>query len=95
MTSLEIWEDIQSKGFFKTDGRHVDPDMRHPYQWLSKQLASRVSPPPKGIRYPVWAWYSWEGKRRPDLRTYRDEAPGIMLELDIPDNEVLLSDYHK
>lgn len=34
------------------------------YKWLFEQMVERIGVPPQGVKYPVWAWYQWEGKRK-------------------------------
>lgn len=68
------------------------------YDWLSAQMRRRLGPPPEGVRYPVWAWYQWEGARkRPDMRIHRKYGPAgtpiALLHVDAPDERVLLSDF--
>jgi hypothetical protein len=75
---------------------------KYPYDWMVEQMRKRIGEPPlPEIKYPVWAWYQYgSGKhRKPEL--CRDtmscgECPSgieVMMELDVPDNEVLLSDF--
>ena len=58
-----------------------------------------IGPPPSGVKYPVWAWYMQNGRHcKPDLRRERwGYGPGdeqySCIELEIPDNEVVLSDF--
>lgn len=67
-----------------------------PYQWLSEQMRKRVGPPPDGVAFPVWAWHtmSWKHKR-PDMRRTEfrfEKRPFVLMEIEISDNDVLLSD---
>lgn len=56
-------------------------------------------PKPSGVQSPVWAWkqYRGEAQRRPDLRytktEFLREEAGVRLELEVPDELVLLSDF--
>ena len=68
------------------------------YPWLADQMKKRIGMPPKGVNYPVWAWYQWEGKRkRLDMRTHRNYdkkgSPIVLLTIDVPDDKVALSDF--
>lgn len=69
------------------------------YNWLVEQMKKRIGPPPESVTYPVWAWYRWSRtKKRPDLRAIRwywgqKGDKFYRLEVDIPDSEVLLSDF--
>lgn len=67
------------------------------YDWLAKQLEVRVGPRPSGVSYPVWAWHTLNWRRhKPDLREsgwLAKGQDGVLLTLDVPDNQVLLSDF--
>jgi hypothetical protein len=39
-------------------------DWRFEYDWMVEQMRIRIGNPPPGVRYPVWAWHQWEGKRK-------------------------------
>lgn len=66
------------------------------YDWLAKQMQYRIGAAPTDVRYPIWAWYVFDGKnekpdlRKPEFRYYREDQACI--ELEIPDQHVLLSD---
>ena len=64
---------------------------------MAKQLEQRVGAPPEGVKYPLWAWHTTYGNyQSPDLRKSmfrKYEDPRVCIELDIPDDQVLLSDY--
>ncbi|SHI18798.1 protein of unknown function [Sporobacter termitidis DSM 10068] len=65
------------------------------YIWLTQQMKARIGSPPEGATYPFWAWHTIEWKhQKPDLRRTEFRAYGgnqVCLELEIPDNMVLLS----
>lgn len=75
------------------------PELFDAYRWLSKQMEKRIGPAPEGVEFPIWAWHTrgwWRSK--PDLRTERwNCGPGnedyVLLTLDVPDDQVLLSDF--
>ena len=57
----------------------------------------RIGKRPKGVSYPIWAWHTrdWQHKK-PDLRNIGLGNKGeksVCIEIEIPDNEVLLHDY--
>jgi len=66
------------------------------YDWLAEQMKKRISDPPQGVDYPIWAWYMLDGKpARVDLRkgvfsNYRGEQYALTIE--VPEGQVLLSD---
>ena len=95
----DIWEKLQNEGIYRCDSSQIDPDFKDAYDWLVKQMRKRTGPPPAGVEYPVWAWYIQNGKhRKPDLRSERwcYGSGGELyacIEIEIPDDYVLLSDF--
>ena len=68
------------------------------YNWMVRQLNTRVSPPPPGVTYPVWSWMKWHNQyRKPDLRynmfDYARDKSLVIIELDVEDDLVLPSDF--
>lgn len=67
------------------------------YEWLYNQMVKRIGKPPQGIKYPVWAWFQWEGKRsKPDMRRSGHAVRGekiVRLTIDVNEKEILLSDF--
>lgn len=69
------------------------------YDWMAEQMRKRVGEPPRPeIKYPIWVWYQYISKKRPvptmsskDIE--KEETEAVMLELEVPDKEVLLSDF--
>lgn len=72
-------------------------DLRFAYDWLSKQMANRIGNPPESVRYPVWAWYQWEGKRkRMDQRLSgyaKRGTPLVQITFEVEADSFLLSDF--
>jgi len=72
-------------------------DFKFAYDWMTEKMKKRKLMPPKGISYPVWAWYQWEGERkRRDMREGGHAKRGekiVQLTIEIPDKDVLLSDF--
>lgn len=100
MQPIEIWNMIQEAGVYHCDPSKCSmPEFTDQYDWLIRQMEKRIGPPPEGVSYPVWAWYSQNnGHRKPDLRSERwGYGPGgelySCIEFEIPDNQVLLSDF--
>ena len=73
-----------------------EDNFRFAYDWLVEQMKRRVSKPPQGTTYPIWAWYRLDGKpakvdfRNREFNNYRGEH--YALTIDIPDEQILLSD---
>ena len=109
-----VWELIQDTGIYRCDpyksdmlkpmqdeqiGKALEPQFENAYEWLAEQMEKRVGPKPAGVRFPVWAWYQYSWKRKPDLRKERwsNGSSGermVCMELDVPDDLVLLSDFN-
>lgn len=81
---------VREKGIFRADGRRCDHDFRDAYVWLRLQVKERIHRA-KG-RPLTWAWK----QPKPDLRRsghLYTGTPGVRIELEIPDERVLLSDF--
>jgi hypothetical protein len=95
-----VYQELQNTGIYHCDiGQGSMPEYRLEYDWFVAQMKKRIGLPPDGVKYPVWAWYKWEGKRKkPDLRRERWQC-GLRgdifycLTIEIPDEHVLLSDF--
>ena len=103
---MELWsirnplelDIIYSTGTLITNESLIDPDYISAYDWMAAELDARVKRPYKLCRYPVWLWKCWDAERscKPDLRVRwgRKNEDLILLRLDIPDNLLLLSEFH-
>ena len=94
-----IWDLLQTKGFYRCDSSQIDLDFREAYDWLAGKMKERIGQPPKGVEYPVWAWYIQNWKHvKPDLRRERwcygnGGELFACIEIEVPDEDVLLSDF--
>ena len=74
------------------------PIFVYAYKWMSEQMRLRIGEPPvDGIDYPMWAWFQYDSaKKRKPPRSPKDIPEGISayMEIEVPDNEVLLSDFN-
>lgn len=96
----EVYTNIIEKGLYRCDiDRSIMGSWRKQYDWLVLQMKKRIGLPPEGVSYPVWARHTWEGvRKKPDLRRERwcNGFKGdriACIEIDIPDDQVLLSDF--
>lgn len=90
-------QNLNENKAYRTDASKIDwPEFLPAYDWLCKHLEAK-SPRPEGVSYPIWAWHTFAGKRKkPDLRYSGYGTRGtklVCLELEIPDDKVLLSDF--
>lgn len=95
-----VYNELLKTGVYRCDFNLSSMrDCRKQYDWLVRQMKQRIGPPPNEVTYPVWALYQQDGKhRKPDLRRERwacgcNGARFACLEIEIPDREVLLSDF--
>ncbi|MDO4647305.1 MAG: DUF3841 domain-containing protein [Eubacteriales bacterium] len=89
-------------GVLRADENHLlfegNYGFKKSYLWMSEQMRKRIGNPLEEVRFPVWAWYQWEGKRkRIDMRSHGfSDTPGepiVLLTVDVPEDRVLLSDF--
>ena len=97
---LGAYEELLKTGTLRANEEYmICPDVfLKPYEWIAAQMNKRIGPPPKGVRFPIWAFYQWEGQRkRLDMRTHRRwgkaGTPIVLLTIDVPDELVLLSNF--
>ena len=102
MQPIDIWHMLQKTGAYRCDPKKTSMqefEFTSKYDWLVRQMEDRIGPPPKGVKYPVWAWHTQNWKhRKPDLRSERwCYGPGneeyACIEFEVPDEQVLLSDF--
>lgn len=90
-------EELEQYGVYRARTEKIEmPEFFPSYDWLCNFLEKK-SKRPNGVEYPVWAWHTFCGKRKkPDLRynCYGHKGEELVcMELDIPDEYVLLSDF--
>ena len=100
---IEVWEELNKKGYFICNpikANYISDkewNFKEAYDWLVGQMEYRIGRRPNGVSYPIWAWHTrdWQHKK-PDLRNIGLGNKGeksVCIEIEIPDNEVLLHDY--
>ena len=96
-----VWRLLKQEKVFRCNPEESvylngDGDFSAAYSWLVAQMEERIGKRPEGVTYPVWAWHTFNWKhRKPDLRDYYFSACyGVhtCIEVDIPEENVLLSD---
>lgn len=99
MQDLGAYEELKLTGLLRASEKYVWKDFIFQYDWMAEQMKERIGEPPsKDIKYPIWAWYQWNGinKKKPDLRCSGFSKRGtklVFLELEVKPNKVLLSDF--
>lgn len=85
----DAWREAQNKGYLIGKREYVYDDWLKPYLWMISQMAKRVKE--YNGEYPIWLWTT-----RPDLRRsahLERGTKGVLLEMIIPEERVLLSDF--
>ena len=96
---IEIYGQLQRDGvaYCTRPAWNDEEKFMKAYHWMANQMRQRIGEPPiKDIKYPMWAWYQYNSaKSKKPPRSYLDIQEGISayMEIEIPDNEVLLSDF--
>lgn len=93
----ELYDTLLSEGVAYCDrDSWCSKEYDFAYSWMVEQMKARIGTPPKEGINPFWAWYQYNCKKDPrpplsEMSEYNDDP--VMLVLDVPDNEVLLSDF--
>lgn len=71
---------------------------RYAYDWLAKEMRKRIGNPKNNeIKYPVWAWHTWDRQRKKrNIKERRHAMPGtkmVQLEVEILNSDVVLTDF--
>jgi len=87
---IEAWEEAQQKGYLEGNKNYVYEEFLKAYLWMMNQMRKKLSL--YNGEYPVWLWLE-----RPDLRCGGYLNPGekgVLLEIYIDEERVLLSDFY-
>ena len=94
---IEIYEQLQRDGvaYCTKPSWSDDEKFMKAYHWMADQMRQRIGEPPiNDIKFPMWAWYQYNSaKSNKPPRSPLDIQEGVSayMEIQIPDNEVLLS----
>ena len=93
----EVYNICKEKPFYTDITRSEYYDWKEfieAYNWLSSVMKTKIKKPFQA-QYPIWGWYRYNGKYKLDLRQHTHLYPPnyYAITLDIPDDQVLLSDY--
>ena len=104
---VAVWRQLEDSGTYTASSSRLefpaeeDTALYHGHyacRWMAEQMRKRIGPPPEGVEFPVWAWYKQQGRPdgKPDMRQshYYTGKPCVRMKLDVPDWEVLLSDFN-
>ena len=98
----ELYLELMNKGYITCnpelapdliDGSFVDA-----YTYMVSLMESSGIKKPDTVDFPLWAWYKYDWKhKKPDLRQScfgRHGDKMLCIEIEVPDNEVLLTDFN-
>lgn len=92
------YKELNEKGILRVPDELTDKDFRRAYDWLVGEMCKRIGPPPKGVNYPLWAWHTSNGEHvKPDFKDVNYGEDGetmFLIEVEIPDEQVVLTDYN-
>lgn len=98
--TVAVYENLIKTGIHYCDENKIRDFewWKRAYDWFAEKMAERVGAPPANVKYPIWLWYKWNARhRKPDLRSRSSFGPKgqnmVMLEVEIPDDKVVLSDF--
>lgn len=97
MQPVEVYDELMENGVFICDPSKVcEPSFLDRYGWMNEQL-NKKDPKPENVDFPIWAWFRYNCReKKPDLRNSCYGTRGdkmVCMELDVPDEKVLLSDF--
>ena len=95
---IEVYEILKNKGIYRCDPNNngVDKYLIKSYIWLVSEMEKRIGKRPNGVELPIWAWHTTYWKHnKPDLRhlEFKCSKPCLLMEIEIPDNQVVLTDF--
>ncbi len=97
---VAFYDELMRNGIVYCDRESwIAKEYRVQYEWMAQQMRQRIGEPPlPQIQYPIWVWYQYISKKRPvPTMSSKDILPGetqaVMMELEVPENEVLLSNF--
>lgn len=94
-----VYQQLKRNGIFNCDPHKSlllkEPNFQNAYRWMIQQMKSKIGNPPQNVKVPIWAWYRSKDYRhcRPDFRWVQDYRDEICMEIDIPEEQVLLSEF--
>lgn len=93
---VEVINEIEEKGYYITDKEKIDNDFITAYNWITDKMKENIRNS-DNIEYPLWAWHTYDGKRKqPDLRNsgYAEKGTKMCcIEFEIQDDKVMLSEF--
>ena len=97
--TIEFYNELMEKGIaYCTRVSEFAQENDFAYRWIAEQTRKRIGEPPMPeIKLPVWAWYQYDSaKSNKPPKSPRNIQEGVSayMEIELPDNEVVLSEYN-
>ncbi|MFC0189421.1 DUF3841 domain-containing protein [Fictibacillus aquaticus] len=89
---LELYKIMREQGYYEGNEKYIWDSFIGPYKWMMGEMKKRI-PHYDGETYPVWVWQRTVNRNEECLL-----APGrrgVILILDIPDEDILWSCFTK
>ena len=102
LQNKEVLDTIEKEGlyiFSDTSKSKFLEQNKNLYLWLTDILKDKLDSKTKDLfKFPVWGWYNFGNEELPiDIKKYGGKCiteEVVLLELSIPENLILLSDYY-
>lgn len=102
MQPASLLNEIEKNGVFRCDESKSfnltkENSLKPQYNWLINQMEQKIGKRPDGVKFPIWAWHTWEFKRQmpdPDSAAFlKRDGDRVFLTIDIPEEKVVLTDF--
>lgn len=91
------WLEFQKTGILRADDKIIcEESFIESYFWIEDKMHKLLPKPDIKTIHPIWAWYRYCGKNKPDLRKsghIEKGEIGYRIEFEINDDKVLLTDF--
>jgi hypothetical protein len=91
------WKEFQETGILKADNNIIcEESYEESYAWLESRMKDLLPASDIECKHPIWAWYKYCGKNKPDLRKrgfLMEGEVGYRIEFEIDEKNVLLTDF--
>ncbi|MEH6945319.1 DUF3841 domain-containing protein, partial [Bacillus sp. JJ722] len=86
----EAYKEMRENGYYQGSEKYADKFLKDNYKYMMEQMKERL-PNYDGTTYPVWVWK--RRVKRNEKSLLMKGTKGVILTLDIPDEDILWSDF--
>ena len=94
------FKEFEETGILNANNDYIwaKDEMMYAYDYMHEEMVKKLGyPEDKTIKYPIWAYYLWEGlRKKPDLRVsgYANRGtPLVLIEFESNKKDIVLSDF--